>query len=223
MVPFTLTTGGVHLVLASFLVLVRDHFALVPSGEPLPKVNLANLLSMFRVSSTPSILFFLLLSKDHGTLGALLVLTAIAFLTDLFDGFLSRRTGHVTKVGSYLDSMSDYGILLTLCFAVSHFGLISPWFFGITLLRFFGQGLAMATLLIYHGSVETRSTGLGKASVFATMITFALSLFELLPGMAETMGAVITIIEFPVGALLLLSFAEKLLLLRIGFRRAKGR
>lgn len=217
---FSLVSGAVHLVLAGFLLLMRDDFALVPSGEPLSRVNVTNLLSMFRVSSAPSILFFLILSREHRTLGILLIFTGTAFLTDLFDGFLSRILHQVTRVGSYLDSMSDYGILLVICFAIDRFGLISNWFFAVTLVRFLGQGAGMAALLAYHGSVESRSTFLGKASVFATMVTFGLSLLQLLPELQSGMERAITVIEFPVAALLLLSLGEKILLVRIGFRRA---
>lgn len=219
-VPFVLSCVAVHLVLLAFLLIMRGDFALVPSGRHLRRINIANLLSMFRISSTPSILFYLMLSKDYGTLPVLLLFTGVAFLTDLFDGFLSRRLHQVTRIGRYLDSMSDYGILLVICFAIDYFGLISDWFFLLVLIRFFGQGLGMGALLVYHGSVESRATFLGKVAVFSTMLTFGLSLLQLLPSIEETMGRVITVLEFPVAVLLVVSLVEKLLLLKEGFRRA---
>ncbi|MFP4302048.1 MAG: CDP-alcohol phosphatidyltransferase family protein [Spirochaetaceae bacterium] len=218
---FLLTTVAVHLVLLSFLLLMRDDFSLVPSGRPLRRVNVANLLSMFRISSTPSILFYLILSREYATLRVLLVFTGIAFLTDLFDGFLSRRLGQVTRIGRYLDSISDYGILLVVCFAIYHFDLISDWFFVLVLIRFLGQGIGMGALLLYHGSVESRSTFLGKVAVFATMVTFGLSLLQLLPSISERMERVVRTVEYPVAFFLVVSLLEKLLLLRNGFRRAR--
>lgn len=220
LLAFAITTVAVHLLLLSFLLSMRDDFALISSGRSLDRVNVANLLSMFRISSTPSILFYLILSREHGTLRILILFTGIAFLTDLFDGFLSRRLHQVTRIGRYLDSMSDYGILLVICFAIDHFGLISDWFFLLILARFVGQGLGMGALLLYHGSVESRSTFLGKVAVFATMVTFGLSLFQLVPSVSESMSRVVTALEFPVAFLLLVSLIEKLLLLRNGFRRA---
>lgn len=217
---FAITSVATHLILLAFLLTMRRDFALVPSGRPLERVNLANLLSMFRISSTPSILFYLLLSREYETLRILLLFTGVAFLTDLLDGFLSRRLHQVTRIGRYLDSMSDYGILLVICFAIDHFGLISDWFFVLVLIRFVGQGLGMGALLVYHGSVESRSTFLGKVAVFATMVTFGLSLLQLLPAISESMGRVMRVIEFPVAFLLVVSLVEKLLLLRNGFRRA---
>lgn len=221
LVPFVISCVGVHLVLLSFLLVMRNDFALVPSGQQLSRVNIANLLSMFRISATPSILFFLILSKEYSTLPILLVFTGVAFLTDLFDGFISRRLQQVTRIGRYLDCMSDYGILLVVCFAIDFFGLISDWFFMLVLLRFVGQGLGMGALLVYHGSVESRSTFLGKVAVFATMVTFGLSLLQLVESIQETMGRVMTALEFPVAFLLIVSLVEKLLLLKEGFRRAR--
>lgn len=218
--PFVITCIGAHLVLLTFLLVMREDFALVPSGRPLNRVNIANLLSMFRISSTPSILFFLLLTKEYATLRILLFFTGVAFLTDLFDGFLSRRLQQVTRIGRYLDSMSDYGILLVICFAIDYFGLISDWFFLLVLIRFVGQGVGMGALLVYHGSVESRSTFLGKVAVFSTMVTFGLSLLQLLPSIGKTMVEVLWVIEFPVALLLVISLIEKLLLLKEGFRRA---
>ncbi len=219
-VSFVLTTVGIHLILVTFLLVMRGDFALVPSGRPLRRINIANLLSMFRISSTPSILFYLILSQEYATLRILLVFTGVAFLTDLFDGFLSRRLQQVTRIGRYLDSMSDYGILLVICFAIYHFALISDWFFILVLIRFIGQGVGMGALLVYHGSVESRSTFLGKVAVFATMVTFGLSLLQLVPSICQRMEGVMTTVEFPVAFFLLISFVEKLLLLRNGFRRA---
>lgn len=221
LVPFVISCVGIHLVLLSFLLIMRNDFALVPSGRQLDRVNVANLLSMFRISSTPSILFFLILSKEHSTLPILLVFTGAAFLTDLFDGFISRRLRQVTRIGRYLDSMSDYAILLVVCFAIDFFGLISDWFFLLVLARFLGQGLGMGALLVYHGSVESRSTFLGKVAVFSTMVTFGVSLLQLADSLQETMVRVMRVLEYPVAFLLIVSLLEKLLLLKEGFRRAR--
>lgn len=218
---FLLSTTLLHLLLLAFLLWRRGDFVLLPSQYPVRRINLSNLLSTFRITSAVSILFYLILIRDYPTLPVLLVMTTAAFLSDLFDGIVSRRFNQVTRIGRYLDSISDYTILLVVCVAIHRFGLISDWFFALLMVRFVGQGVGITALLLYAGRVDIGATFLGKASVFGTMVTLGVSLLQLLPAAGEALATAVGYIEYLAAVTLVVSLLEKALLLLRGFRESR--
>lgn len=201
-----------HLALIAFLYYRRADFFLISDRTPLQRMNLPNLLTLTRISSTPTILYLLILSGEYNVVPVMIVFTAAVFLTDLFDGRISRRRGESTRIGQYLDSMSDYALLGAISIAFVHHDLISGWFFGVVLGRFGLQGLGMGVLLLLYGSVDPKSTWWGKISVAAVMILLATSLVGLIPSFAERAVRITEILEYPAAALLVLSAAEKALI-----------
>lgn len=209
-----------HLVLLTFLYYRRADFFLVHSGTPLRRMNIPNLLTLTRISSTPTILYLLILSADNDVVPFMIVFTVAVFLTDLFDGRISRQRGEITKIGQYLDSMSDYALLGAVSIGFLYHNLISDWFFAVFAGRFGLQGLGMGLLLLARGSVDPRSTWSGKISVAAVMILLALTLLELIPSVRENARAATAILEYPAAVLLGVSAVEKGLLFSTWVRKA---
>jgi len=75
-------------------------------------LSIANYLTFFRLAISP---IFLLIYLMHDFLGisrislpyVLLVLLTVSQLTDLFDGYITRKYNQVTELGKVLDPMAD--------------------------------------------------------------------------------------------------------------------
>ena len=74
------------------------------------KLTLPNLLTGFRFVAAPGLLWL----AWHGYGIAFMLLLALAFLTDLLDGFAARLTGQVSQFGAMLDSWADVITYLTI-------------------------------------------------------------------------------------------------------------
>lgn len=210
-----------HLALLTFLLVMRRDFYIIPEGTPLRRINLANVLSVSRISSTPTVLFLLILSRDYDLVTFTIVFTSIVFLTDLFDGRISRRHHQQTRIGAYLDSVSDYAILIAVSVAFDYYGLISRWFFLAVMFRLLFMFAGMAGLLLYHGRADERSTLWGKILVSSTMVLYAASLLELFAATGRTAERVTSVLEYAVGAVVVASTVEKAILIRRAFRAAR--
>ncbi len=216
---FVVASLVAHLAVTTFLLVMRHDFYLKQTGAPLSRVNLANRITLFRISSMPTLVTLLVLAGEHPVTPLLVVLTVAAFFSDFVDGKVSRSTGQVTRIGQYLDSMSDYAVLIAVSVALIELDLISPWLFALVMVRLIAQGLAMWLLLMYHGSVDARATFLGKASVFATMTLYVLSLFQLFPAAAGVVRRIVSIGEYTLAGIVVVSLGEKLKLVFDGFQK----
>jgi len=213
-------SGLVHLCMAAFLIWREDDFRHTGAGELLRRVNAACHLTLFRLSCAPTILF-LAIGVDHGdTSGVILIgLAAIAFISDFFDGQVARRFNQTTEIGAYLDSSTDYAVLLVLSIAFVLISIMPVWYFVLLVVRFVGFAVAMAVLARVRGKVVAETTFLGKAAVFGAMIALA---FEL-AGYAGVRGVgeppVILAIEIASAVILAVSFVDKVIFLVKKFSR----
>ncbi|WP_052078407.1 CDP-alcohol phosphatidyltransferase family protein [Spirochaeta lutea] len=179
---YLIVSSITHVLLAVTLLLFRFAFYNVQTGERVDYINLPNAITMVRISSTPAILFLLFLNMQYPVIRPLIIYTVVAFISDLLDGNVSRRTKQVTKIGAYLDSMSDYGVLIAVSVAFLYFDLVTFAFFLLVMVRFLVQWIGMGIVtLINRKWADHRSSFLGKASVFATMSLYGVALLKLIP------------------------------------------
>lgn len=80
------------------------------SQQPPSRLTLPNLLTAFRFIAAPGLLWL----AWHGYALAFMGLLAIAFLTDMLDGWIARLTGQVSQFGASLDSWADVTNYLTI-------------------------------------------------------------------------------------------------------------
>jgi cardiolipin synthase (CMP-forming) len=213
----------VHIALLILLLSMRDQFYLIPSDHKLVHVNIANLLTMYRLTSTPTILYLLILSETDPVVFVLLVFTSVAFLTDLLDGLICRKTGQTTRIGEHLDSMSDYAVLIVVSISFVHYGLISGWFFRVVLFRLVFQWLGVGVLMLYDEDSVPKSSFLGKVSIFVTMFLYAVAILQLVEGIRWIMAPATLFLEYAASAVLIVSTVEKALILRAGYAEAGNR
>lgn len=213
LVWFLASSFVLHVILALVLLRGRKDFFNLETGVLLEKVNIPTLLTMFRITSLPSLMVLLFCSQVYRpVIYYLLAYTALAFISDMLDGHVSRSTHQCTRVGQYLDSMSDYAVLLGVAIAFAWFGLVSPWFFVAALVRFFTQwAMAGLLFLLRGGDLEPKSSWLGKASVAGTMVVFGLYLLKLFAWF-DPWRAWLLLPELLCLAVLVLSLGEKILL-----------
>jgi cardiolipin synthase (CMP-forming) len=206
-VPFALSSVAFHGLLLGMLFIFRNDFVKVPEGERLTSVNLANKITLFRVSTLPTLLFVILASKDYPIRYPLIALVAIVFLTDFLDGYVSRRAKEVTRVGKMMDSASDYTVLFVISIVYYYFHIIPAWFLALFAGRLAGQTFMMLAVLAVKKRITPRTSFLGKLTIASTMVLYAA---ELLRFVASLPAMVFTVMELIVGGIIVLSIFDKI-------------
>ncbi len=198
-----------HFLLFLFLIAMKENFYLEEGHVMLTHLNAPNILTIGRLSSIPTVLF-LFLSYDNFLLGAIIIiLLTIIFLTDLLDGTLARKLKQITRIGRYMDSISDYLIIFTTAIIFLLSRLIPLWFFALLIFRLFVQAGGMGIILLKKGAVNPETSFLGKASVFAVMTLFILEIFEFLHIPYLGNYYFITACEYFTGAVIIASTIDK--------------
>ena len=208
--PFSIVSMGFHCFTFIMLYLFRGDFVVEPSGRKLERINMANAITLFRVSTLPTILYVILASKDYAIRFELVALVAIVFATDFLDGYVSRKYKEATRAGRMLDSASDYSLLFVISLVFHYFHIIPFWFLALLVSRLAGQFAMVGVVLAVKKRVTPKTSFLGKATIASTMVLYA---FELLRFVADIPPAVYDTLEFAVGGIVVLSIADKILIM----------
>lgn len=203
---FLASSIGFHGFVLWLLFLFRGDFVIEPGGVKLRRVNKANMITLFRLSTLPTILFVILASKDYPMRYQLIALVAIVFATDFLDGYVSRRDKEATRVGKMMDSASDYSLLFVISLVFHYFHIIPGWFLALLVARLAGQAAMLLVVLAVKKRVTPRTSFLGKATVASTMILYA---FELLRYVADIPPLAFRILEYSAGAIVAASIVDK--------------
>lgn len=75
------------------------------------------------------------IALSHGRARMAAAIFAIAFATDLLDGFVARRTGDVSEYGKIIDPLADKIFVGCVVVAMLVFGMVPLWFVAIVLAR----------------------------------------------------------------------------------------
>lgn len=217
---FLFTTAVFHLAILAFLLAFRKDFALVEGGRSLARVNLANEVTLARMSTLPTLLILIVASKEYTIQTPLLVLVALVFVTDFADGWISRASRQVTFMGRMLDAISDYCVLIVLSIVFYYYELIPGWFFWIVIFRLVFQGAGMAFLLMARRAIRTQSTLMGKAAIFSTMALYTFAVLRVV--VRWDLPWVWKSLEYAAGAIVFISIFEKAVLLTAQLRRKPG-
>jgi len=85
--------------------------------------SLPNIISILRILLVIPTVYFL---SEHKYSNALLVFL-VAGLSDGLDGFLARRFGWITRLGSFLDPMGDKLLMTASYFMLGYLGHLPVW------------------------------------------------------------------------------------------------
>jgi CDP-diacylglycerol---glycerol-3-phosphate 3-phosphatidyltransferase len=129
-------------------------------------INLPNALTLLRIFLVPFLVVVLLTKFDgRETVGLLIFLTAVA--TDFLDGWLARRRGEITTLGTLLDPIADKLLISAAFISLVELGLAPAWMVVVVIGREFAVS-GLRAIASQRGIVIAAS-GWGKAKM-ATQI-----------------------------------------------------
>lgn len=174
-------------------------------------MNLPNLLTILRIFFVPLLVAVLVQGKLTFELGGFVItndLLALAIFlaaaaTDLLDGYLARRWGQVTTVGTLLDPIADKLLISSALIALVQIQLIPAWMVIIIVGREFAIS-GLRSIAAAEG-YTIKASDLGKTKMLSQVIAISLlvlstrweSLFPL--GMLWLWGVVIFSLASAVG------------------------
>lgn len=206
---FLALTIGFHGLLLFMLLFFSADFTIEATGERLTKVNAANKITLFRVTTLPTLLVLILAAKDYRIRVPLLALIVLVFLSDFADGYISRKRGQVTRVGRMMDSASDYSLLVVLSVVFYYFRLLPLWFFALVLGRLFIQAVFMGVLIMIKRHIEPKTTYMGKVAVASIMVLYAIEVGRLVFSLPQSWP--FTVAEWLAGAIVAGSVVDKII------------
>ena len=101
-------------------------------------MNLPNLLSLLRLCLVPvfAVVFF---SPDPNSHSWAALIYAVAFATDIADGYIARRFDMITKLGRILDPLADKLMTFTVIICVALDGTIPMWAIAVFFCNWWGK------------------------------------------------------------------------------------
>jgi CDP-diacylglycerol--glycerol-3-phosphate 3-phosphatidyltransferase len=149
------------------------------------KINLPNALTLLRIFLVPFLLV-VLLTKFEGRETVGLIIFLFATVTDFFDGWLARRRGEITTLGTLLDPIADKLLISAAFVSLVELGLAPAWMVVVIL----GREFAVSGLRSIASSqgILIAASGWGKAKMFSQIVAASLLILAtrhdvfLLPG-----------------------------------------
>ncbi len=99
--------------------------------------HIPNLLSVFRILTSPLLFFFII----FGSIGTTTALFIVDMVSDAMDGYIARKFGFCSILGSYLDIIGDFLSIFSILIGFTLIGIYPIWII-ITVLVIFLQFLA---------------------------------------------------------------------------------
>lgn len=179
-------------------------------------MNVPNLLSLFRLALVPvfAAVFFQPAPESRYWAAGIY---ALAFLTDIADGWIARHFNQITRLGRILDPLADKLMTFTVIICITVAGIIPLWAVVVFFLK--EAAMCVGAMSMYHRVDDVIPANyLGKTSTFVFFVVCAaLVLFPTIPRRWAT-----GMIAFALG-LTIVAFAAYLLqyLTVIGKRKSK--
>lgn len=183
--------------------------------QGLPLHQLPNLLTVARLLlSLP--LSLLLLGERYS---AAFVLCLLAGVSDALDGFLARRFGWTSRLGSMLDPLADKLLLVSSTLSLALVGVLPWWLCALIVLRDLVILLGAGCYRLLVGRLVFRPTWLGKCCTVGQIVLLLVLMLEqqLLPAFAVLREPLLLV----VAALTLASGAHYVWRWTLNFQRAR--
>ena len=149
------------------------------------KINLPNALTLLRIFLVP-FLVVVLLTKFEGREIVALAIFLLATATDFLDGWLARRRGEITTLGTMLDPIADKLLISAAFISLVEVGLAPAWMVVVVVGREFAV-TGLRSIASGQGIVIPAS-GWGKAKMASQITAVSLLILSerydwlLLPG-----------------------------------------
>lgn len=131
-----------------------------------------NVISFVRLLTVPVFFWLLVTGND----GPALVVLVIATTSDFIDGFIARTFHQVTRLGMYLDPVSDRLFIAASVFALAIRGMIPVALVAVVIAR---DLLLLAVFLYRRMSINDvpRVSFVGKTGTFVLFLAFLFTVF----------------------------------------------
>ena len=143
------------------------------------KLNLANLLTLFRVAAIPIVVICFYSPLEHARPIAA-ILFGIAAVTDMLDGWVARRFGQLSRFGEFLDPVADK--LMVAIVLVMLVQAQSGWFEDIIAMIIIGREITISALREWMAELGRRShvavSQIGKYKTIAQITALIMMLYE---------------------------------------------
>ncbi|MDL9947678.1 CDP-diacylglycerol--glycerol-3-phosphate 3-phosphatidyltransferase [Gordonia sp. ABSL11-1] len=139
--------------------------------DPVPVVNIANALTVFRIVLVPVFIAALFVDggEDTGWRIIAALIFGIAAITDRYDGRLARRRGLITDFGKMADPIADKALIGAALVGLSILGDLSWWVTAVILARELGV-TALRFWVLRHGVIPASRGGKLKTLLQAVAI-----------------------------------------------------
>jgi CDP-diacylglycerol--glycerol-3-phosphate 3-phosphatidyltransferase len=140
------------------------------------KLNLPNFLTLLRIFLVPFLVVVLLTKFDGREIWGLLIFLALA-ATDFLDGWLARRRGEITTLGTLLDPIADKLLISAVFISLVELGMAPSWMVVIIV----GREFAVSGLRAIASSqgIVIPASGWGKAKMFTQIVAASLLILSL--------------------------------------------
>lgn len=143
--------------------------------------NVPNLITLGRIFAVPLLVWLII----HDEMSAAFWVFVAAGVSDALDGFIAKRFGFVTVLGTYLDPVADKALLVSAYVTLGHAGLINTW---LVILVVFRDVLIIGGTLLFHTldrPVEMRPLFISKLNTLLQILLVAILLGNLGVGVPD--------------------------------------
>ena len=146
------------------------------------KLNLPNWLTLFRIFLVPFLVVDLLVKFDGREILGLGIFW-LAAITDFFDGYLARKRGQVTRLGTLLDPIADKLLVSAAFISMVQLGLAPAW----TVVVIVGREFAVTGLrsIASERGIVIPASPLGKFKMFSQILAISLLIIRFRYGELE--------------------------------------
>lgn len=140
-------------------------------GDPYHSLLLPNGLSFLRLALAPLVLSPCLMVPVHPTTAPIfaVLITGLA-VTDVLDGWISRRRKNCTRLGRMLDYLGDQAFLVFLAVGLYLAAAIPKSLFWILIIRYPLSLIGVVILYFAKGPAPLTPTAIGRVTTLATNI-----------------------------------------------------
>ena len=124
--------------------------------------NIPNLITLARIFAVPVLVWLII----HGEFAAAFWVFVLAGISDALDGFIAKKYGFVTKLGTYLDPVADKALLVSAYITLGQAEHIQAW---LVILVVFRDVLIIGGTVLFHTldrPVEMRPFLISKLNTF---------------------------------------------------------
>lgn len=137
--------------------------------------NIPNLITLARIFAVPLLVWLIL----DGLFAAAFWVFVAAGVSDALDGYIAKRFGLVTKLGSYLDPVADKALLVSVYVTLGQAGYVGTWLVIIVVFR---DVLIIGGALLFHTlgrPVEMKPLFISKFNTLVQILLVAVLLGNL--------------------------------------------